>query len=111
MSKWTLGQLGKQSQTNPNKAKSKKAKMNVTSILTKDYENISNWAICENEPKTNPTCRGVASGEAGTNPTCRGVASGEAGTNPTCRGVASGEAGSKPIFSLVCWSKLRESGE
>jgi hypothetical protein len=25
--------------------------MNVTSIITKGYENISNWAICENEPK------------------------------------------------------------
>ena len=28
--------------------------MNVTSIITTDYENMSNWAICENEPKTNP---------------------------------------------------------
>ncbi len=28
--------------------------MNVTSYITKDYENMSNWAICENEPKTNP---------------------------------------------------------
>ncbi len=28
--------------------------MNVTSIITKGYENKSNWAICENEPKTNP---------------------------------------------------------
>jgi len=27
--------------------------MNVTSYITKEYENISNWAICENEPKTN----------------------------------------------------------
>ncbi len=44
----------KQSQTNPNKAKPKKAKMNVTSYITKEYENKSNWAICENEPKTNP---------------------------------------------------------
>jgi len=28
--------------------------MNVNQVLTKDYENMSNWAICENEPKTNP---------------------------------------------------------
>ena len=67
MKKWTLGQLGK---TNPkrtqNEPKFKKAKMNVTSILTVDYENKSNWAICENEPKTNPiskrrkiTCFGI----------------------------------------------------
>jgi hypothetical protein len=28
--------------------------MNVTDALTKEYKNKSNWAICENEPKTNP---------------------------------------------------------
>ena len=48
----------KRTQTNPkrtqNEPKLKKAKMNVTSIITKGYENKSNWAICENEPKTNP---------------------------------------------------------
>jgi hypothetical protein len=32
----------------------KKAKMNVSSIITKTYENISNWAICENKPNSNP---------------------------------------------------------
>ena len=38
--KRTLGEHGKkQSQTNPNKAKFKKAEMNVTSILTVGYEN------------------------------------------------------------------------
>ena len=36
--------------TNPNKAKFKKAKMNVNKVLTKGYENKSNWAICENKP-------------------------------------------------------------
>jgi hypothetical protein len=45
----------KQTQFKPkrtqNEPKFKKAKMNVTSILTKEYENKSNWAICENEPK------------------------------------------------------------
>ena len=44
----------KRTQTNPNKAKFEKAKMNVTKVLTKDYEKKLNWAICENEPKTNP---------------------------------------------------------
>ncbi len=43
--------MPKQSQFKP---KFKKAKMNVTSIITKGYENKSNWAICENEPNTNP---------------------------------------------------------
>ncbi|MGB2806496.1 MAG: hypothetical protein WBC22_02055, partial [Sedimentisphaerales bacterium] len=37
-----------------NEPKSKKAKMNVTYYITKGYENMSNWAICENEPKTHP---------------------------------------------------------
>ena len=37
MDTWSIGT--KQSQTNPNKAKLKKAKMNVTSYITVDYEN------------------------------------------------------------------------
>jgi len=28
--------------------------MNVNKVLTKDYENKSNWTLGENEPKTNP---------------------------------------------------------
>ena len=36
--------------TNPNEPKLKKAKMNVNKVLTKDYENKSNWALFENEP-------------------------------------------------------------
>ena len=37
-----------------NKAKFKKAKMNVTVFYIKDYENISNWAIYENKANFNP---------------------------------------------------------
>jgi hypothetical protein len=58
---WQYGHLvkwEKRTQNEPkrtqNEPKFKKAKMNVTSIITVDYENISNWAICENEPKTKP---------------------------------------------------------
>jgi len=28
--------------------------MNVTSVLTKDYEKKLNWALYENEPNSNP---------------------------------------------------------
>jgi len=28
--------------------------MNITKLLTKDYENISNWTLCENKANTNP---------------------------------------------------------
>ena len=28
--------------------------MNVNKVLTKAYENIANWTLGENEPKTNP---------------------------------------------------------
>jgi hypothetical protein len=58
--------------------------MNVNTVITKDYENNNAFRLPENKAKTNPTCRGVASGKAGSNPTCRGVASGKAGSNPTC---------------------------
>jgi hypothetical protein len=36
--------------------------------IKKRYENISNWTLGENEPKTNPIYRGVASGQAGSKP-------------------------------------------
>ena len=32
----------------------RKSQMNVTTILTKDYEKKSNWTLGENEPNTNP---------------------------------------------------------
>jgi len=32
----------------------RKSHMNVTSFITKHYENIANWTLGENEPKTNP---------------------------------------------------------
>jgi len=37
-----------------------KAKMNVNKVLTRDYENIANWTLGENEPKrtqSKPICR------------------------------------------------------
>ena len=46
--------------------------------IKKHYENISNWTLGENEPKTNPIYRGVASGEAGNH---RSPAPAEAGIN------------------------------
>ena len=30
------------------------SQMNVSTVLTEDYENKSNWTLGENEPKTNP---------------------------------------------------------
>jgi len=51
-----------------NKANLLDAQMNLSSVLTKDYENKRLCRCGENKPNTNPTCRGVASGEAGTNP-------------------------------------------
>jgi len=37
-----------------NKANFLDTLMNVKSILTKDYENKSNWTLGENKPKTKP---------------------------------------------------------
>jgi len=39
-----------------NKANLLDAQMNVTSIITVDYENIANWKLGENKPNTNPIC-------------------------------------------------------
>ncbi len=37
-----------------NKPNFRKAQMNVSSILTTDYENIANWTLGENKPNSNP---------------------------------------------------------
>ncbi len=37
-----------------NKAKFRKSQMNVNPVITREYRNISNWTLGENEPKTNP---------------------------------------------------------
>ncbi|GAH39176.1 unnamed protein product, partial [marine sediment metagenome] len=37
-----------------NKANFRKSQMNVNPSNTTDYENIVNWTLGENEPKTNP---------------------------------------------------------
>jgi hypothetical protein len=47
MKKTALSAPGK---TNPIKANLLNAQMNVNKVLTKDYEIMSNWAICENKP-------------------------------------------------------------
>ena len=37
-----------------NKANLLNAQMNVTSIMTRDYENKSNWKLGENKPNSKP---------------------------------------------------------
>ena len=37
-----------------NKPNFRKAKMNVTSSITMNYENKSNWTLGENKPNSNP---------------------------------------------------------
>ena len=62
-----INPIGHLVKTNPIRTQSKpiseKAKMNVTSIITKAYENISNWAICENEPNQSRSEAEIPTGE------------------------------------------------
>ena len=44
----------KRTQTNPNKANFKKAKMNVSKVLAMDYEKKLNGDLLQNEPNSNP---------------------------------------------------------
>jgi hypothetical protein len=37
-----------------NEPKSRKVKLNVNNVLTKNYEQMDTWSIGKNEPKTNP---------------------------------------------------------
>jgi hypothetical protein len=54
-----------QSQYKPNLPE---GKIDAKCVFTKDYERNDIFAVPENKPNSNPTCRGVASGEAGSNP-------------------------------------------
>ncbi len=47
-----------------NKPNFRKAQMSATSNITRDYENIANWTLGENKPKTNPI-------QSQSNPICR----------------------------------------
>jgi hypothetical protein len=49
MDTWSIGK--KQSQTNPNKAKFKKAKMNISTFITRNYEeNTTNYELIKTKP-------------------------------------------------------------
>jgi len=37
-----------------NKANFRKAQMNISKVLTRDYENIANCKQCKNKPNSNP---------------------------------------------------------
>ena len=82
-----------------NKPNFRKTKMNTNSILTKHYENKSNWKLGENKPNTNPI-------RTQTNPTCRGVASGEAGSIQANNNAQNFFAGSNLLFFPLTWPKL-----
>jgi len=64
--------------------------MNLSSFLTKDYENKRDWTLGENKPNSKPI-------KANTKPIKANKMPKQTQTKPTCRGVASGEAGSNPI--------------
>ena len=51
-----------------NEPKFRKSQMNVSNLITADYEIMDTWWSGKNEPKTNPIYRDVAPGEAGTKP-------------------------------------------
>jgi len=51
MAKITNNQQRTLLKTEPNKAKVKIGKMNVSIFYKKDYENISDWTLGENKPK------------------------------------------------------------
>ena len=40
-----------------------KAQMNVNKVLTKDYENKSNWTLGENKPNSNPNKANLPEGK------------------------------------------------
>ena len=92
------------SESGKNKANLLNAQMNVTTFQTKAYENISNCTLAENKANTKPI-------QTQSNPTCRGVASGEDGSKAKkscCRGNphASHRAGAVTKFVTLSLTLL-----
>jgi len=54
------------------------AQMNVTSLITVDYENIANWKLGENKPNSNP----IKPNSKPIKPNLVRHSLGEGGTNP-----------------------------
>ena len=57
ISDWTLGQ--NKPNSNPIKPNSRKAQMNVNSLITKDYIKNDDFAARKNKPNSNPICQRV----------------------------------------------------
>jgi len=75
-----------------NKANFRKSQMNVSTVITMNYEQRTMNDELKNKPNTNPI---QSQYKANTNPIQTQY---KANSNPTCRGVASGEAGTNPIL-------------
>ncbi len=79
---------------------------NVTSFITKDYENKSLRRPSQNKPNSNPIKPNLPNAQINVSSFITNHyenihllerRKNKANSNPTCRGVASGEAGSNPI--------------
>ena len=56
-SDWTIGE--NKPNSNPNKPNSQKAKMNVNSLITKDYRKKDDFTVQKNKPNSNPVLSAV----------------------------------------------------
>ena len=51
-----INPIGHLVKTNPIKPNLRRARMNVNSLITKDYRKKEDFAVQKNKPKTNPIC-------------------------------------------------------
>ncbi len=89
-----------------NKPNFRNDKMNVTTFITRDYENICLRRPPKNKPNSNPIKANLPNAQINVssfitkdyeNKSLLGRRKNKANSNPICRGVASGEAGKNPI--------------
>jgi hypothetical protein len=81
----------------PNKANSQKAAMFVTTFLTKEYENISNWTLFENKANTNPNKANFPAPRGETNPI-------QTQSNPTCSELVEPISKAKKCCRIKDWN-------
>ncbi len=85
--------------------------MNLSSVLTTYYENISNWTIGQNKPNSNPIKPNSQKAQMNVNLTlttdyrknvCLAVQKNKSNSNPK-------QTQSKPVLSAVEWANFRKN--
>ena len=86
-----------------NKANLLETQMNVSAVKTKEYENISNWTLGKNKPKTNPIKANLRKAKMNVNSLIT-----KDYRKKDAFAVQKNKPNSNPVLSAVEWANFRK---